>query len=643
MKFNFSGLLRCCTVFLVVLLLLSCVSSPATRKSLDQAYKDRDTTYLARVASGKVRTEDEKTREYASYLFRRFRKEELRKDILDLKARKDADALERMIERSEDPYFEDDLRALAASSVKDLRRSERLAAVEKANTQENLGELKRFASCLDDPYCTPDVRSKAAYYAKALEARIAAKDHERRLAGAGARIARAFDEADSGYLESAAAGKNPGDPEFYDDPGLRKKASVLLAVLKDPGSDIRRLRASKMDPNVSTVPPMITSFISRSPDRYIGPLVEYLTKDAEDPFLKVKRLHDWIADNIRYNFEGYMRGDRGDNSWAGVLASRKAVCAGYAALFDEMCRLAGIRCRIVSGFAKGYGYDPLETVRQESNHAWNAVTIQGCDYLVDATWDSGYINGFNQNVKSYSTEYLFADPERIIYSHFPTDPKMQLLECPKTFEEFRSLPGLRGSFFELGLTTEAELRGVVEAAGSFELGLGCPESIMLSASLRDMNDRWIENACMVVRDGARIRVLASLPEAKPYTLILFGGPWEKKGTTMKGLLEIVLDNKAPAGDGAGFPTFYGDYYENQCQLLEPTDGALKKGRKYEFRIRSPMTGPIVWILEDQIVRFDRSPDGVFSSSLMVLDSGEVEIYIKDPKGGYGGILKYTVQ
>ena len=42
-----------------------------------------------------------------------------------------------------------------------------------------------------------------------------------------------------------------------------------------------------------------------------------------------------IADNIRYNFEGYKKGDLGDNSWAGAIKTGILLCAGYAGKIVE--------------------------------------------------------------------------------------------------------------------------------------------------------------------------------------------------------------------------------------------------------------------------------------------------------------------
>ena len=40
-----------------------------------------------------------------------------------------------------------------------------------------------------------------------------------------------------------------------------------------------------------------------------------------------------------------------------VLQSRSSVCAGYANLFNALSKAAGIESVLISGWAKGYGYE----------------------------------------------------------------------------------------------------------------------------------------------------------------------------------------------------------------------------------------------------------------------------------------------
>ena len=97
-------------------------------------------------------------------------------------------------------------------------------------------------------------------------------------------------------------------------------------------------------------------------------ILEELQLDGMNRAGKIKKIHDYIANNIIYDdtlslytaYEGLEYGT--------------TVCQGYALLFYKLCTETGIPCRYVGGYAK-------------TNHAWNIVKISGKWYHVDVTWD----------------------------------------------------------------------------------------------------------------------------------------------------------------------------------------------------------------------------------------------------------------
>ena len=80
-------------------------------------------------------------------------------------------------------------------------------------------------------------------------------------------------------------------------------------------------------------------------------------------------------------------------------------------------------------------------------HAWNAVRIGKAWYLVDVTWDAGYLSGSGSFVTQYETSYLFIPPRGMIYTHFPENETYQLLNDPVTERDFRDLPYLTGKYY----------------------------------------------------------------------------------------------------------------------------------------------------------------------------------------------------
>lgn len=54
--------------------------------------------------------------------------------------------------------------------------------------------------------------------------------------------------------------------------------------------------------------------------------------------------------------------------------------------------IAGIQCMKLSGYSKGYGYKMGQTFTGDSDHAWNAVYLDGRWHLLDSTWGSGAVD-----------------------------------------------------------------------------------------------------------------------------------------------------------------------------------------------------------------------------------------------------------
>ena len=213
--------------------------------------------------------------------------------------------------------------------------------------------------------------------------------------------------------------------------GLAMLAPAFPPAVAAPRSPVERYRTNTIDPRARSVPAEIRQGVFAEPDRYLGPLVRFLVEGAENEFHKIKRLHDWVADNISYDVESYLAGEKVVSPWQSTLRRRRSVCYGYAALLAEMCRLAGIPCEKISGYGRGYGFGigRAESIH-DVNHAWNAVRLEGVWYLVDVTWDAGHIRERSFR-KAYGTAYLFLEPRQFLYTHFPAEPRWQLLDPPR--------------------------------------------------------------------------------------------------------------------------------------------------------------------------------------------------------------------
>ncbi len=140
-------------------------------------------------------------------------------------------------------------------------------------------------------------------------------------------------------------------------------------------------------------------------------LVESLTTEKE----KCRAIFRWISNNIKYDYDvlnDYKR-DRFDPLI--VYKTKKAVCGGYAALFQAMCQEVKIKCLYISG----------EALPSRESHAWNIVELDGSWYIMDVTWASGYVGKLlagSKYTKHFNEEWWMADYQNAIKTHKSDDP-----------------------------------------------------------------------------------------------------------------------------------------------------------------------------------------------------------------------------
>lgn len=175
-------------------------------------------------------------------------------------------------------------------------------------------------------------------------------------------------------------------------------------------------------------------------------LATYLTSPAKDDVEKARAIFRWMAKNIAYDTSAYFSKNYGDINAKSVLKSGKSICAGYSDLFEALASASGLDVVTIDGYAKGYGYKGGSHFT-ETNHAWNAVKLNGSWYLLDSTWGAGYMDG-HSFVRKFQPFYFLTPPEDLIYTHLPTEDRWQLLERNITLEDFEKLPKHDDEFFE---------------------------------------------------------------------------------------------------------------------------------------------------------------------------------------------------
>jgi hypothetical protein len=275
-----------------------------------------------------------------------------------------------------------------------------------------------------------------------------------------------------------------------------------------------------------------------SAESSIADVGRYLAGRESNPWLRVKALHDYVADRVAYDVESYRSGKFPPQDAQTVFRTRRSVCAGYANLLAALGEAAGQEIVVIGGDARSDGADLTG-----EGHAWNAARIGARWALVDATWDAGNVKG-DRFEKEYGTDYLFAPPEVQGVTHFPDEERWQLRPTPLSRGEFFRQPMMKAGFFAEGLELVSPDRSQVSVDGALEIALRNPRQRWLMADFEAQpgggpvpvspDDRG-RGDCAV--DGGRTAVSCRFPAPGSYRVRLFAGARQYGHYTGVGELE----------------------------------------------------------------------------------------------------------
>ncbi|KAI1381961.1 hypothetical protein F4677DRAFT_400391 [Hypoxylon crocopeplum] len=139
---------------------------------------------------------------------------------------------------------------------------------------------------------------------------------------------------------------------------------------------------------------------------------------------KARAIFTWCHHNIAYNVEEFFGKCIKGRSVDETIFHGKAVCQGYAEVYQAIAQRAGLQCVLVGGHGKGYGYKPLvrgepPPPRDPSGHAWNAVCIDNGEWkLLDACWGAGSV-GDQQYHKQFKPQMFCLPNDLFGLKHFP--------------------------------------------------------------------------------------------------------------------------------------------------------------------------------------------------------------------------------
>ncbi len=140
-----------------------------------------------------------------------------------------------------------------------------------------------------------------------------------------------------------------------------------------PGSNTYKLML-KYEHDLDTLR-ILHSVASDFADRAIAGILD----DSMTAEMRVKAIHDYLILECEYDFDNYTNESIPFEARTafGPLYAGKAVCQGYTAAFNMLCRLAGIRSAAVTGTSP----------TSPDVHVWNMILLDGEVFYIDVTHD----------------------------------------------------------------------------------------------------------------------------------------------------------------------------------------------------------------------------------------------------------------
>ena len=385
-------------------------------------------------------------------------------------------------------------------------------------------------------------------------------------------------------------------------------------------------------------------------------LALYLTKPAKNDEERARAIYRWITANVEYDVEGSMAGVCRGRSPEEVLKEKKGVCSDYSALFQRLCDLSGIEAVVIRGYGKGYGYSVGPKIPKSSNHAWNAVKIEGQWHLVDSTWGAGHLDPKEGFVQRFEEFYFLTPPEYLVWTHFPEDQSWQLLDAPISKAEFEGLAYAKPAFFKYDMKIVGHQVGTIDAEEGTNVRLSAPENVHVIAELLDEEGRKLpKRFAQVQRSLDDLLVRAACPGPGNYTLRIYSRRGENED---REVYDWALDYRIEAGPKAqvqtGFPVVWDAFWDIGLDVKSHPEGLIEAGSELNVTFSAPKDVLLLTRLLDEDGR-ELSEDWTFTqreddenvvrASFPKPGNYTLRIYAKragEPGGEYNSAIEYSV-
>jgi len=369
----------------------------------------------------------------------------------------------------------------------------------------------------------------------------------------------------------------------------------------------------------------------------IRSLADSLTANISDETAKARAIFSWIAHNVSYDVSCFGLNESADQ----VLLKRRAVCAGYANLFEALADSADIQSKTIRGEAKGIGPPAAMTPDGLLKHDWNAVYLDGKWHLLDCAWGAGRIDEYGRFVPRYDEHYFLTPPEQLIYDHLPEDPRWQLVPAPISRNEFIHRPIVKPAFFEYDLKLKSHTLHPIDTDGELLLTIEAPNDINITATIHHADTQLDTRHTFTqpTEDGYEIHV--TFPHPGDYILRVHA---RRRGAASP-FYDCAVEYNIHTIDANTqlFPKTYLSFQEWGCRLDRPLAGTFNLNTPMEFELHAPGAREVLIANTNNevLTRFKPTADSIFAGSVAP-DTGTIRLFGKFPGyTKYLALLEYS--
>ena len=216
-------------------------------------------------------------------------------------------------------------------------------------------------------------------------------------------------------------------------------------------------------------------------------LAKRIEKDFSTDANKVRAGFFWLAKNIRYNLKEFynpkqryysfeyssitekeqkLQGLK-DKLIAATFRNKTGVCEEYAQSLKKICDLLGIEAAVIKGYVRN-NVKEIGIIANTTNHAWNAVKIDGKWIILDATWGAGFERN-GRWIREFNDYFFNMPKENIFKTHYPDDSIWVLRFGRMSLETFFNQPIYKNALLKSKSELMMPASGIIEVVSSKDI------------------------------------------------------------------------------------------------------------------------------------------------------------------------------